>query len=307
MVTTPTNSSPADSAEAQVPEIRRTVRRTTHTLGDAQDLVVDHYEVEGATATVLSLPGFGRTADEYFHLTAGLLDNGVSVVVPDFRAHPGRSSGAIMNFTLHGQAEDVSTMLDRFDVDAVLATSLSFPPSLRTLADRGWTGHLVGIVPVVCCGDTLKVVTGYDWHDLEDGDYPRDLVLDIDGFNVNIELVAAACRNSMLEVEPTMADAKRFGGKLSLVVGESDSWIDSDQIRMVADSAADAEIVELKDIGHDFGRSVRRARVMFHESVTAFLRARGAAVRPELPIDVVIQARQELRETGATTRLGATA
>lgn len=298
-MTTPANP-PADASAGH-----RTIRRTTSVLGAAQDLTVDHYEVDGADTTALVLPGFGRTADEYFHLTAALLDNGVSVVVPDFRVHPGRSAGTIMNFTLRSQGDDVITMLDHFEVDAVLATSLSFPPTVRVLADRAFAGQLVGIVPVVCCGDTLKVVTGYDWHDLESGEYDHDLVLDIDGFDVNIELVAVAWREDMVRVEPTVADAKRFAGKLTMVVGERDSWVDNDQVRMVADAAADSQVVILKDIGHDFGRSVRRARVMFHESVALFLRARGVEARPELPIDVVIQARQALRETGITTRLGA--
>jgi hypothetical protein len=74
---------------------------------------------------------------------------------------------------------------------------------------------------------------------------------------------------------------------------------------MVADAVPGAEVVSMKEIGHDFGRSVRRARAMFHAAVDVFLRGRGlGAAMPDNRLDSVIRARQELRETGSTTRLG---
>lgn len=293
-------ATPTQDASAR----RGSVSLTTHVLGAAQDLVVDHYQVARPLASALVLPGFGRTADEYFHLSAMLLRHGVSVVAPDFRLHPGRSAGTIMDFTLMAQAEDVRTLLDTFEVDAVLATSLSFPPSLRVLADRGWAGQLVGIVPVISPGDTLLVVTGYDWRDCVRDDYPRDLVLDIDGFEVNVELVANAVRTRMHVASTTLADAMRFTGTLAMVVGDSDSWVGNDQIRMIADAVPGTEVVSLPEVGHDFGRSVRRARAMFHAAIDVFLRGRGlGGALPDSPLDTVIHARQELRETGSTRRL----
>lgn len=279
------------------------IRKTTHVLGAADDLVVDHYQVGSEIGRALVLPGFGRTADEYFLLSATLLHNQVSVVVPDFRFHPGRSAGDIMNFRLAQQAQDVASILDRFEVDVVFATSLSFPPSLRVLADRGWRGRLVGIVPVMAPGDTLLEVTGYDWHLLHD-DHPRDQTLDIDGFEVNIELVADAVRDRMVEVASTVADARRFPGTVTMIVGDRDTWVDAAHTELVAAACTAGDRLVLREAAHDFGRSVRRARQVFHTAAAAFLSSRGVTDTGMVPLDVIIRSRQELRETGATTRLG---
>jgi hypothetical protein len=282
----------------------RAIRLTTHVLGGSRELVVDQLEVAGSTATALVLPGFGRTADEYFHLSAFLLHHGVSVVVPDFRMHPGRSAGAVWDFTLSAQLEDVAALLDGFDVDGVLATSLSFPPTLRVLADRGWKGHLVGIVPVMSPADTLQVVTGRDWRLLEEP-YPEGLKVTIDGFDVSPGLVTDTLRNEMAEAESTLADARRFAGTLAMVIGESDTWVQPAQVHRLAGEVRGSEVVSLGEVAHDFGRSVRRARAMFLAATDAFLRPKGlGSARSDIPLDTVIQARQELRESGSTTRLG---
>ncbi len=280
------------------------IRRTTHVLGVDKDLVVDRYDVDDAIGRALVLPGFGRTADEYFHLSAILLRNRVSVLVPDFRCHPGRSSGAILDFTLAGQARDVTTILDEFDVDAVLATSLSFPPSLRLLRERDWRGRLVGIVPVVSCVDTLLVVTGFDYRDPAE-DHSPDRILDIDGFDVRLELALDADRNGLMFLDDTIGNAGGFGGALTMIAGSRDTWVEADQARLVADAARSCDLVILDEIGHDFGRSVRRARYMFQTAAETYLRSCGVEATTDVPIDVVIRSRQELRETGATASLGA--
>jgi pimeloyl-ACP methyl ester carboxylesterase len=278
------------------------ISKETFTLGADQGLTVDHYAAENEIARALVLPGFGRTADEYFHLSAILLHHRVSVVIPDFRFHPGRSAGTIRDFRLSAQAQDVATILDRFETGAVLATSLSFPPTLRLLADRGWRGQLVGIVPVVGPADTLLVVTGFNCHDPDEDCSPARM-LDIDGFAVSAELVSDATRDGMRWVKETMADAERFGGKLTMIVGERDTWVELAQARMVAEAAPDCDLVVLDSAGHDFGRSVRRARAMFQTAAATFLRAYGIPGNQELPLDVVIRARQELRETDVTSLL----
>lgn len=282
------------------------IRKTTHTLGAAGDLVVDRYDVEGEMGRALVLPGFGRTADEYFHLSAILLQNKISVIVPDFRYHPGRSSGSILDFRLSCQAEDVATLLDAFDVDSVLATSLSFPPTLRLLADRQWGGRLVGIVPVVAPGDTLLVVTGFDCRNPNEDRSP-DRTLDIDGFEVRLELVLEATGNGMLWVQDTVPDAERHAGSLTMIVGERDTWVDPEQAKLVSKAATAGEIVVLEDLAHDFGRSVRRARYMFATAAGTYLRSAGIEGSTEVPIDLVIRSRQELRETGATSLLSVSA
>ena len=279
------------------------IRKTTHLLGEAQDLVVDTYEVEREIGRALVLPGLGRTSDEYFHLSAILLHNQVSVVVPDFRFHPGRSSGDIVNFRLDRQEADVAALIDHFEVDAVLATSLSFRPSIRVLGDRGWGGRLVGIVPVVAPRETLMVVTDYDSRTLPD-DYSREETLNIDGYDIGLELVDDFVRRGLSEVEATMADAERFKGTLHLIVGEMDTWVDVEQARLVAKAAQTNEIVVCQDVAHDFGRSVRRARQMFQTSAEIFLAAYGCETTRSVPLDVVIRSRDELRETGTTTMLG---
>lgn len=278
------------------------ITKTTHTLGANQDLVVDQYSVDDELARALVLPGFGRTADEYFHLSAILLKNKISVVVPDFRYHPGRSAGTILDFRLSSQALDVATILDKFDVDGVLATSLSFPPTLRLLADREWKGQLVGIVPVVAPGDTLLVVTGYDCRD-PDADNTPDETLDIDGFEVRLELVREATRNSMLWVKETLVDAERYAGSLSMVAGTRDTWVELEQTRLVGQAVEGSNLVVLEDVGHDFGRSVRRARHMFQAAADTFLKSCGVDDPSDVPLDAVIRSRQELRETGTTTSL----
>ncbi|MFI5907225.1 alpha/beta fold hydrolase [Dactylosporangium sp. NPDC051541] len=282
------------------------IRSFTHSLGPDADLVVDQYDVDGAIARALVLPGFGRTADEYFHLSALLLRNRVSVLVPDFRQHPGRSAGTIMDFTLAGQAQDVATILDEFEVDAVLATSLSFPPTLRLLTERDWRGRLVGIVPVVCCADTLQVVTNVDYRDPAE-DHSPDRILNIDGFDVRFELALDADRNGLMFLNDTVGNTERFGGALTMIAGARDTWVDADQVRLVAQTAKSCDLVILDEIGHDFGRSVRRARLMFQSAAENFLRSYGIEAATDAPIDVVIRSRQELRETGTTAVLGALA
>jgi Acyl transferase len=283
------------------PGSTRMIRKTTHALGANQDLIVDRYDVEQEIGRALVLPGFGRTADEYFHLTAILLRNRVSVVVPDFRYHPGRSSGTILDFQLSRQAEDVATILDAFEVDAVLATSLSFPPTLRLLGERNWRGRLVGIVPVVAPGDTLLVVTGFDYRDPTE-DHNPERTLDIDGFDVHLEIVLDADRTNMIWLKDVLADAARYNGSLTMIAGARDTWVDADQARLVGQAVANSEMVVLDDIGHDFGRSVRRARHMFQTAADNFLRSYGVEAT-DVPLDVVIRSRQELRETGATASL----
>ena len=279
------------------------IRKTTHVLGAAQDFVVDSYDVDREIGRALVLPGFGRTADEYFHLSAILLHNQVSAVVPDFRFHPGRSSGNVLDFTLGKQEVDVAELIDHFEVDAVLATSLSFRPSLRVLGERDWTGRLVGIVPVVCPHDTLQVVSDYDSRELPE-DYSREQTLDVDGFDVSLDLVEDFVRRGLSNLDATMADAERFDGTLGLIVGEMDTWVDVEQARLVAKAASKGEIVVCEDVAHDFGRSVRRARQMFQRSAEIFLTPYGVEAARSVPLDVVIRARDELRETGTTTMLG---
>jgi hypothetical protein len=280
------------------------ISKTTHALGANKDLVVDRYDVADEIGRALVLPGFGRTADEYFHLSAILLRNRVSVVVPDFRYHPGRSAGTILDFTLTAQAQDVITILDEFEVDAVLATSLSFPPSLRLLAERDWRGRLVGIVPVVSCADTLLVVTGFDYRDPTE-DHSPDRTLDIDGFEVRLEIALDADRSGLMFLKDTLGAAERYRGALSMIAGSRDTWVEADQARLVAQAAPGCDLVVLDEVGHDFGRSVRRARHMFQTAAENFLRAYGVEAATDVPLDVVIRSRQELRETGATTSLGA--
>lgn len=279
------------------------IRKTTHVLGGGEDLVVDQYQVDREIGRALVLPGFGRTADEYFLLSATLLHNQVSVVVPDFRYHPGRSAGNILDFRLSAQVEDVSTILDHFEVDAVFATSLSFPPSLRVLTRAGWPGRLVGIVPVMAPGDTLFVVTDYDWRTLDE-DYSREQTLDIDGFDVSIELVADAIRHQLVVVESTMADAEQFRGSVDMIIGERDTWVEAEQVHLVAKSLADGQVIVLDEAAHDFGRSVRRARQVFQAAADTFLSASGGVPGRGVPLDVAIRARHDLRETGCTSRLG---
>lgn len=266
--------------------------------------MVDHYEVEQEIGRALVLPGFGRTADEYFHLSAILLHNQVSVVVPDMRFHPGRSYGNIVNFRLSGQEDDVADLVDGFEVDTILATSLSFRPGLRVLGRRDWRGRLVGIVPVVSPVDTLMVVTGHDGRVPPHG-RSRDETLNIDGFEVGlVDVVEDLHEQNFVPFEETIADVERFNGSLHMIVGERDTWIDVEQARLVAKAAPSCEIAVLPDVAHDFGRSVRRARQMFQTSAEVFLRSIGRENIRTVPLDVVIRARQELRETNTTTALG---
>lgn len=285
-----------------MPATAGTIHRTTRALGPAGDLVVDRYDVDNEIGRALVLPGFGRTADEYFHLSAILMHNGVSVVVPDFRFHPGRSAGTIRDFRLSCQVADVAEIVAEYEVDAVLATSLSFPPTLRVLAAADWRRRLIGIVPVVAPADTLKVVTGYDCA-AANGQYDLDRTLNIDGFEVGLGLVADAERHDMFWTEQTLLDAERYRGSLHAIAGTRDDWVDTAQVRRVLAAVPGSELAELDEVGHDFGRSVRRARQMFQAAADALLRGYGVTSPESTPLDVVIRARQELKETGRTDRL----
>lgn len=274
---------------------------TTTTLPDPPGLVVDQFRVAGGGPTALVLPGFGRTADEFFFFTALLLHNGLSVVVADFRHHPGRSSGDILGFTVSEQARDIVALLGAFGPDVVLATSLSFRSALRALAETPSASTLVGIVPVVSLINTCTVVTGIDWHEAQHDLDHQPRVLDVDGFAVGIALVEDALEHDLATSESSCVDVARVAGPVHLVAGSSDPWVDAVDLRSLAD-AAGCDVTTLDGAGHDFSRSLRRARTLFTTAAGRAIAGRSAEVRSPLLNDV-IEARAELLLEGSTTRL----
>src|SRR5207237_1190802 len=128
--------------------------------------------------------------------------------------------------------------------------------------ERDWSGRLVGIVPVVSCADTLLVVTGFDYRDPAE-DHSADRILNIDGFDVKPELTLDTDRCGLMFLADTIGTAARFGGALTMIAGSRDTWVEADQARLVAQAATSCDLLVLDEIGHDFGRSVRRARFMF--------------------------------------------
>ena len=120
---------------------------------------------------------------------------------------------------------------------------------------------------------------------------------------MSLELFLDASHNDMLWVKDTLTQAERYRGALAMIAGERDTWVNVDQARLVAQAVPSSELVVLDDLAHDFGRSVRRARQMFQTAAGVYLSTYAVDAVTQLPLDLIIRARQELRETGTTTVL----
>ncbi len=109
------------------------------TAGDKTELFVRHYEVGGASRTLLIVHGMSEHGERYEHVAERAVSRGWNVVVSDLRGH-GRSGGIVTHVDSFGQyVEDLQAVRAHFEcrpqATAVLAHSMGGLVTARLLQE----------------------------------------------------------------------------------------------------------------------------------------------------------------------------
>lgn len=222
-------------------------------------------ELEKAPVIVVP-PAFGRTMRDSVILGWYLLSHGFRVVRYDNTSHLGLSEGEILNFTLGGAVEDLSSVVDyvkrelQVESVGVVGTSLSFRVAVRALRDRDDVRLLFGLVGTAQVRHTIAEVIGLDVFGMTDRGEHLESSYRVDGHVIRTHsFVRDAIGRGLDTLEGTRSEIKACDFPVVVVSGEEDAWVALEDVKIALSGAATGgalrEVVVLPGVSHQLGKN----------------------------------------------------
>ncbi|MEM9133493.1 MAG: alpha/beta fold hydrolase [Actinomycetota bacterium] len=239
------------------------------TVGDGY-LAVRRYEADGGErGRCLLIPPFRVPADVLDPVARALVDRGFETAVVDPRNHVGEGSGGITHFRLSTFAEDCQAAIEAIRPTCLVAVSLGARAALRALGRGAPCPAAVLVTPVVEVDATLCVVLGRDWFGVPAGQVPP--LLSVLGMDIDAPRFRQDCLDhDLVTADSTVPDAIGYDGRLHLIPGTEDPWVECDAVHRLADRLARPDRVVVRPVTCD--------RHAFHEDADLALRIVGALI-----------------------------
>ena len=227
--------------------------------------------IGAAHGRCLVVPPFGVPARWLSPLTDAISHLGMEAISFDPRDHVGDGSGTINDYRVSQVAEDCAPLIDEVAPTCVLAVSLGARGALRALARSDAELDIVLVTPVVALRSTLSRILGRDWFAAAVDELPQLMpVLD---HEVCSQTFRSDClEHGFLERDGTVADLAAARGRIHLIAGSADPWIDRNAVVATASeaSAHRDEPVTVETVDAD--------RHLLHEDADLAMRMIDAAV-----------------------------
>lgn len=174
----------------------------------------------------LIVPPYGVPAAALGFVAEALVARGRTAIRLDPRDHAGRGSGEMIDFRMSSLAADVATAIELVEPTCVTALSMGARATLRALRTTGTAADAVLLIPVVDARATIRTIVGFDWFAVPDAELPPSapvLGLDIRASR----FLRDSERHALTELEDTRVDVAASRGRLTLVPGTADPWVDA--------------------------------------------------------------------------------
>ncbi len=226
----------------------------------------------GARSRCLLVPPYGLGAAALVPVVRALADEGHEVIRFDGRDHVGAGSGSISDFRMSRVAADCAEMIERFRPTTVIAISLGARSALRAIAETRCAADAVLLTPVVDVRSTLRAVLDQDWFEVPDHEVPEHVpVLD---HPIRASQFLRDCEaHGLVEPDGTVVDLESTTGRVTLIAGSHDPWVDRRIIESVVSRATTADDPTRFDV-----RIQAADRHTLHEDAELALRMIGAAL-----------------------------
>lgn len=247
-------------------------------VGDGHVMIYRHRSSGADTRRCLIVPPFGIPARWLTPLSAAVAELGLEAISFDARDHVGAGSGEITDYRVSQVAEDCGRLIDELEPTCVLAVSLGARGALRALAQTDASPDAVLVTPVVEVRPTLERILDRDWFAAEVSELPE--LMPVVDHEVRSTTFRADCLDhQLLTSDDAVEDLVAATGRVHLIAGSSDPWIDRATVAAVAGAASDrrAEPVGLEIVeAHDH---------LIHEDPDLAMRMIGAAVEAIATLD----------------------
>ncbi len=185
----------------------------------------------------LVVPPFGVPARWLAPLTDAIAHRGVEAISFDARDHVGDGSGSVGDFRISQLAEDCAHLIDALAPTCVLAVSLGARGALRALARHDGEVDAVLVTPVVDVRPTLGRILGRDWFEVPVDDLP-ELVPVLEHEVRSVPFRADCLEHRLYDRDDAVEDLVAAGGRMRLIAGSEDPWVDRATVVEVAAAAS---------------------------------------------------------------------
>ncbi len=274
LLTAPADAKSHDEESSVVSELVEWKRETGKRIAAYHDH--PKQGLPSGSPIVIISPGYGETKKEYLTLAYFLANNGFNVLRYDHTDHVGESDGDILQFTLTGMRQDLSSVLSYAERTwpgsriALVSTSLAGRVALKQMANDRRASLLVLLTGVVDVQATLSAVHQEDYI----GAYLRGIrrgAVNMLGFNISAEpWLEDAITQGFADLQSTIRDASQICLPVVLFVAEHDLWVDTNSVRAVQEAlgAKLRHFYLIPEALHRLNENPRKARAVFRQIVT---------------------------------------
>ncbi len=209
---------------------------------------IDQLQVEDGYAAVhldgrdergrcLLVPPFGVPASALQLLADALQADGVATARLDPRNHVGLGTGEIVDFRLSDFVADCREAVECYRPSIVVAVSMGARAAMRALTTVTDGPDAVFLIPVVDVRTTLATILDRDWFAADAAELPdRISVLgsDVDAASFRRDCI----RHELVGVDGTRRDLGRLDGRVVLLPGTDDPWVQRPMVEQLVDSLA---------------------------------------------------------------------